>query len=137
MAFQLPPVAGSGFNGLLMISVPGTIVLDVGIIGLAGVGIIGEEEIFIGLGPGVIGLGEEEIFIGLGPGVIGLGEEEIFIGLGPGSTFVNSGRGEFRITSVIFSVSRGVSISTISPCLFTYRTVGTPDTDFFCESGVC
>jgi hypothetical protein len=92
-----------------MISVPGTdgtIFLGGGIIGA---GIIGEER--------VIGLGEGEMVIGFGEGA--------------GSTFVNSGRGEFRITSVIFSVSRGLSISTISPSLFTYRTVGTPDTDFF------
>jgi hypothetical protein len=113
-----------------MITVPGTIGLGLIGLGIIGADIIGEGERDIGLG--IIGSG----IIGDRLGVIGLGIIGPDIGLGPVSTFVNSGRGEFRITSVIFSVSRGVSISTISPCLFTYRTVGTPDTDFFSESGV-
>jgi hypothetical protein len=99
-----------------MSSVPGTIEAGLDVIGL---GIIGVGDRDIGLG--IIGVGDRDI---------GLGSET------PDSTFVNSGRGEFRTTSVIFSVSRGVSISTISPCLLTYNTVGTPDTDFFSESGV-
>ena len=56
-----------------------------------------------------------------------------------GSVTTDAGKSDSGVTRTAFIitvVSRGALASVISPALFTYSTVGTPDTAFFSAYGV-